>query len=291
MIVSANTSGRLGNRLVSFFYVFASALQSGQRLVFLTGKDILDLFDHDCFLRARSEVVIVRRTGLVEFLLRCQQSYHERFSPINELARIDKSTRWIQAVRAGKCPVHFMFDWYFRDNTALVLMREKMREIMRIQERFVRAPTAFWNRHAKGKETVGVHVRRGDYRTWNEGRFYYSDEEYLRFLSEMSKSVGQAICFFIVSDETVDLRAFEARGLDVHLFKGVDYREDLVMLTLCDYVLGPVSTFSWWAAYYGGAKYFAIRDRRTEITKDLFKPIQGGEFDVPRPGQTDRSHS
>ena len=184
-----------------------------------------------------------------------------------------------------------MFDWYFRDNSALVQMREKMREIMRIQDRFVRAPTAFWNDHANGKVTVGVHVRRGDYRTWNEGRFYYSDEEYLRFLSDMSKSMERPICFFIVSDETMDLRAFEARGLDVHLFKGVDYREDLVMLTLCDYVLGPLSTFSWWAAYYGGAKYYAIRDRKTEITEDLFRPIQGGEFDAPRPGQTNSSHS
>jgi len=45
---------------------------------------------------------------------------------------------------------------------------------------------------------------------------------------------------------------------------------DLKTKLLCDYIMGPASTFSWWAAYYGDKPRLSLRSRDETVSLDKF---------------------
>ena len=53
-------------------------------------------------------------------------------------------------------------------------------------------------------------------------------------------------------------------------FSDRDARSDHYLMSRCDYIVGPPSTFSMWASYIGKAKYCHIRSGTDAITADSF---------------------
>lgn len=97
---------------------------------------------------------------------------------------------------------------------------------------------------------IGVHCRRTDYKYWQEGRYYYEFAQYANCCKAIEKFLDERVTFLICSDENIDLNAFE--GLDVFKLSNCSSTHDLYALSLCDYIIGPPSTFSTWAALIGG---------------------------------------
>ena len=97
---------------------------------------------------------------------------------------------------------------------------------------------------------VGLHIRRGDYKTWKNGKFYFNDEEYLtcckRILNFFPK---KRVGFFIASTDFISESSFSE--IDYFQIPDATGPIDLYGLSKCDYIFGPPSTFSNWAAFYG----------------------------------------
>ena len=96
--------------------------------------------------------------------------------------------------------------------------------------------------------TVGVHIRRGDYKKWWDGAYYYSDEEYIRImqsLADEAKQKQKAIRFLICCNEPIDIQQNELNILQIPHTDGIT---DLYGLASCDYIIGPPSTYSQWAS-------------------------------------------
>ena len=102
---------------------------------------------------------------------------------------------------------------------------------------------------------LGVHIRRGDYAVWKDGMYCYSNEKYADFIAQFAAMMpGQTIDVFLsTNDPTVDADTFlsllHQDRIRVHLFNG-NAVEDLFMLSECDYIAGPPSTYSLVAAMY-----------------------------------------
>ncbi len=103
------------------------------------------------------------------------------------------------------------------------------------------------------RPTIGVHVRRGDYREWRGGRYYYDDSVYEGAVEHLAaelrdeKGMDPSVCVF--SDEPLTLArrsALPARERPWYI--------DQVLMGECDYLLGPPSTFSRWASFIGRAR-------------------------------------
>lgn len=111
---------------------------------------------------------------------------------------------------------------------------------------------------SSGDVIVGVHIRRGDYANFLGGRYFYSLDEYNMVMGGVERlQPGKRIAFLVCSNERIPQDAFA--GHEVKMGTGVII-EDLYSLAACDYIIGPPSTFSNWASFYGKVPIYTIRD-------------------------------
>lgn len=121
---------------------------------------------------------------------------------------------------------------------------------------------------------VGVHIRRGDYATWHDGRFFYELEEYHQFMLRVQDLYkDKNVAFFISSNENFEL----------DLFKGCNCRRfskepsaailDLYTLSVCDLIIGPFSSYSRWASFIGEVPLCFLETKDQQFTKESFSKI------------------
>jgi hypothetical protein len=119
---------------------------------------------------------------------------------------------------------------------------------------------------------LGLFARRGDYRTFFDGRFYYSWEDYVRWASEaMEHHPGKRVVIVAASDDPIPIERFH--GLPVVLAtgsvnRGGHWLESFLELALCDCILGPPSTFVACAAFYGDKPWWPLRSSAQSLRRD-----------------------
>lgn len=123
---------------------------------------------------------------------------------------------------------------------------------------------------------LGVHVRRGDYKTWNGGRYYYSDEQYADVIRSFASLYKDKEIDVYVCGNAPDLSGIqhyaENEQISVHIPYG-NPAEDLCMLSHCDYIIGPPSTFSLVASMYHDVPLHWIHDPKASIAFDKFEHL------------------
>ena len=121
---------------------------------------------------------------------------------------------------------------------------------------------------------VGVHIRRGDYATWNDGRFFYELEEYHQFMLRVQKLYeGKRVGFFISSNEDFSLDIFE--GCNCRRFGKEPSGAilDLYTLSICDRIIGPFSSYSRWASFIGRVPLCFLETKDQQFTDESFSRI------------------
>lgn len=115
---------------------------------------------------------------------------------------------------------------------------------------------------------VGVHIRRGDYKHFMNGIFYFEDEIFydkMQQIKELNKD--KKVGFLICSNGKIDFNLF--KGLNI--YKANNHLiEDMYSLAECDYILGPPSTYTMWASFYGDRPLLKIRERHQTIKMEDF---------------------
>lgn len=156
-------------------------------------------------------------------------------------------------------------DWIsFKDDTVFAKHQKEIRKYFSFRDEIKKkCHKVMLNIRTNDKPLVGVHIRRGDYNTFNNGCWYYSDEEYLRWMNDLAAC--RKVRFVISSNEKVNINFFVDSGLDVISISGTAV-EDLCCLSMCDFIMGPPSTYSWWAAMYGNRKRLILEDRNKKYS-------------------------
>ena len=98
---------------------------------------------------------------------------------------------------------------------------------------------------------VGVHIRRGDYQFWQDGKYYYSIDDYIRLCKTLSSNYfsGKTLSFLFCSNETI--QPGSDAGFSYFSINNGSPAHDLYALSQCDYIIGPPSSFSRFAAFIG----------------------------------------
>ncbi len=122
---------------------------------------------------------------------------------------------------------------------------------------------------------VGLHIRAGDYRLLLNGAYIYPLTNWRLLMEKMASLLpNQKVGFLICSDEDYRSQIDEFTGLNIHFGTG-QMIEDLYSLARCDYLIGPPSTYSLWAAFYGRVPIY-------ELPKNQAMPEQVAQLTLER---------
>lgn len=105
---------------------------------------------------------------------------------------------------------------------------------------------------------IGIHIRHGDYQQHQGGRYFYTIPEYVQVMESAQKLFPDKQVTFLICSNVEQ---------DKHLFDKFNYTygnnhiiEDMYSLAECDYIIGPPSSYTMWASFYGDRPLYMIRD-------------------------------
>lgn len=118
---------------------------------------------------------------------------------------------------------------------------------------------------------IGIHIRRGDYKQYRNGEFYFDDNVYLNIMVNMQKQFpDKKIRYLICSNEEVEWANYSAYQV---IPANNQIIEDMYALSYCDYIAGPISTYSMWASFIGQKPLYQIYKKDLEFDFNHFKII------------------
>ena len=100
---------------------------------------------------------------------------------------------------------------------------------------------------------LAVHARRGDYQNFQSGRFFYSEDQYVSFILQSIAAIS--ILSGLTPNVVVcsnDPQFLNASPWILSPFP--EAHEDHYLMAQAEYIIGPPSTFSHWAAFIGSSK-------------------------------------
>jgi hypothetical protein len=116
---------------------------------------------------------------------------------------------------------------------------------------------------------IGVHARRGDYASHRGGRWFYTEEEYLHWIEQakarLRSATQQRVHVVVCSNEPGFLQ--NKSRPDLHLSKLRTACGDQLLLSMCDVIIGPPSTFSVWAAFLRDTPLLHIFNREQQLSR------------------------
>jgi hypothetical protein len=287
--------GRLANRLALFANLIAFAEEHGHRLINFTFHSYAGLFEatrRDVFCRYPAATgpswldvfpgvgSAIRKTRIFYHAVRGLSVLNQKLpvfgnkvvtlreGPGHQLV-ILLETPEIQA-RIADARVVFVYGFIFRAPAAMQRHAEKIRAYFRPIEKHERiSRQAVDCLRQRADVVVGVHIRRGDYIGWAGGKYFFPVSRYAAWMHELAGQFpGRKVSFLVCSNEPRTAQEFT--GLSVGFAAGSPV-EDLYALAGCDYVMGPVSSFTQWASFYGGKPLLHLRDSEDRIEREKFR--------------------
>jgi len=176
----------------------------------------------------------------------------------------------------NKNRLYFVEGWCFRAYNATKELRELFREKYALKDEYF-ITNELYNRIIKikkeGSLVVGVHIRRGDYATFANGAYFYTDAVYKKIMDRVNELLlnrfHKKIYFVVFSNDSVEFDDCST------IISENSWYVDQYLMTFCDYLIGPPSTFTMWASYIGKVPYFHIDSPECTVILDKFRICDG----------------
>jgi len=289
MVLLYSQQGRLANRLWQAAYFIANAIENQYKLYHLGFAEYFIYFDESLPEGLKKyanncKVLDFKSSTLKERLLIKYANASKIFEPNSKFQfpfikqiniellenEFDISTSSFLSLSNKK--IILVDGWKFVDNKALNRQSDVIRQLFKPNRNYLNNIEQLEeSEFTKYDQIIGVHVRKGDYSTFNEGKWLYSNADYVKFINKLlnlesfkHKKVGFLLC----SDEKINEDDF----IGINVIKSTGhFIEDLYALSCCDFIMGPKSTFSGWASFYGKKPLLHIIDKEMKFDELDFK--------------------
>lgn len=276
MLVISAKSGQLGNQLLMFANFMAFAMEN--KLTVLnpafeeyaeffqsTAKDFLCCYPAPPFSIKGNKLLRKYYYNLNRYL-----TNSSRFNTI-EIKR-DKPFNWsdstiVEQLKPGS--INFFKGWLFRDGwfvdeTAKIriygnVIRAYFQPLNKYQENVSKLISSI---RSETVVTVGVHIRQGDYQQHQNGRYFYQVGQYLKVMESVQALFADKKVVFLICSNVAQEQRFEHFS---YVFGNNHIIEDMYSLAECDYIIGPPSSYTMWASFYGERPLYMIRDVNKNI--------------------------
>ena len=283
MLIHAKPYGRLGNRLYLFAHLLAFSLEHDVPICMPSFWKYADCFEtwRGSWL-CRFPLTSRRRPGFLALRNFTRWGIYRvsklvrRFSPngrkwgaivLPEADTLDLDSP--EFIAAAKQKTLFVQGWKFRGTPNVIKHQDELRRMFRPIEPYRRRVEETIAAARKDCDRlVGVHVRQGDYRNYAGGKYNYSADAYRAFLDQVVELFPQdRVKFLICSDEPPPDDVWKPHRV-VH--GPGDTIEDMYTLAECDMILGPPSTYSGWASFFGSKPLLHLESRSDIVRLDRF---------------------
>ena len=272
--------GRIGNRLHTHANALAWCIENNYNLINLSFSEYANLFKsspmHKCGNLCQNENFIFK--SLSSRLFR------------NILRRLLLSDKWLKRlawiinqiiptnneilIEADLCrqinrnKINLIKHWDISCRNCIDIQQHKLRDCLRPNNKFAASSEKTINNlRLKYGCLVGVHARRGDYANYLDGKHHHSWESYLEWSNQikqvLEKSGKRNVGIVICSDELPPTSIPKEQS--VHFSLSREFMVDIHLLSLCDYNLGPPSSFGTWISWFGKVPRLVVYNK-TEIT-------------------------
>lgn len=263
VIIIEKGNTRLGNKLLIFASVYAWCLESGFSLwnpSFWRYADAWPRFSGDLMVSPNQPFRIGRTLSGVLGGRRicCSALRRIRRMGLGQDVRPPGGKSFVDLPPSGDLStpcssLYFITKFCVRNPVGLVRHGARIRELFQIgPQRSASAGRFFAQLASPKRPRIAVHIRMTDYRHHFGGAFYLALDAYKKAMSEtltLLRARGTPPPLFaIFSDENRDESEFPE--FDAFVSRGTTI-EDMDRLSLMDGIIGPASTFSSWAAYFG----------------------------------------
>lgn len=272
MVILINNEGQMCNRIKEFAHCIAHAIEKKETLINVVWGDLDQYFEHErCSIKISVEA---------------NENKAQAMGNIGKIIGKIIGKRNCKFNLLGK-KYELINDPEFYDWDALFAHKDEVLGYLKFSRQYIERAQKKIDEYKTETESilVGVHVRRGDYKTWRNGKYYYTNEEYRCFFQQFAENTNKNVTFVVCTNDS-ELNASDLMGLNYSLkINGCDQVTDLLVLSKCDYIMAPPSTYSWWAAFIGNCKYLTIVDRGMKISPSDFEHIGdrfvlGGGYEI-----------
>ncbi len=279
MVVLYSKSGQLGNQLWQAAYFISNAIEYDYSFLHLGFTNYLEYYNENISreLKETGREIQFRdykSTSLKYRLITKYATISENFKYnlpfIREIKLPTNTTKYDISQRSfiklAKNKILLIDGWRFVDYSALRKHADAIRKIFIPNKIFLENVTKLKDDQFKRfDKIIGVHIRRKDYASFLHGRWFYSIDDYVFFMNQVKnlpRFKNMHVGFYVCSDEVIDLNYF--RNFNVINSTG-HFIEDLYGLSLCDLIIGPPSTYSGWAAFYGKVPLLFLQEKKMKL--------------------------
>jgi hypothetical protein len=173
----------------------------------------------------------------------------ENFNPTFDLQKLDTNKSYE------------LNGFHFSSGELAFKHRSQICDILRFKESGILPIENLINETKKRYDLLlGVHIRQNDYKTFYNGKFYLTPEQYLQSVEHFkslhlpSRRIGVVIC----SDDREFIQKIQ-KGQPDYLYPKGNIAQDMYALSRCDYIIGPkATTMSTWASFIGESMLLQI---------------------------------
>ncbi len=283
MLIITDKVGQLANRLFQYSYIIANAIENNYSVINLNFEDYSEFFEatskskyahfkikNSLFSQWPKFHFLIQKITLKfsKFLIRKNIKklfFFENLFFDNE--RFDLNNTHYQKIAKHKI-VLIGGSWYF-DYPNFIKHADFIRSFFKPTPKYINIIDEVFNEVSEtGTILIGVHIRKGDYKHFLNGIHYFENDIYIERMKQAEELIGGKIKFLLCSNEAINLNEFK----NFNVFtKPNHFIVDLYLLAKCDYILGPLSTFSMWASFYGKKPLWQITNEKINLCLSDFQ--------------------
>lgn len=261
-MIFVRDKGRLCNNILQYGHVYAWAREHGLQTVSMRFSYKYQWF-HICHTRHHNWLTYLfakyaAKTGVIPVV-----SFNDEHADYSKEEQQMLEHRFILAE-----------GWYARWYDLFLKYKSDIVSLFAFDDHVKTAPARLLSQVPQNAIRLGLHIRRGDYRTFKDGRFFYSDEQYIRQIRHfLTLHPQQPVHVFICgNDPSLNEEAFTNALPEVSVtFAKGNPAEDLCLLSQCHWLTGPPSTFTLVASMYHDVPLYWIADADRAFTTDDFR--------------------
>jgi hypothetical protein len=272
MNIIVDAGGQTCNRFFEFIYYLKKAIITGEKVKVLIPDVTIEDFP------------ILKKNKYISFPL-----YNSFWTRLFGLKRNIRIIKFLKKVFINK-KLHPIYKVIFFNKLKFVKGQDTwfidedysdvkliFRELFKVNNNIQRKVDTYFENNINNKSIViGIHIRWGDYKIWKNGKYFFTEDIYFEYMKKIQKELGeeQNISFIISSNSKIDINKF--KPLKCFQMPQSSAAEDLYALSKCDYIIGPVSTFSSWVSFLYEIPLYCI------TAKDDYKTMRLIDFSATK---------